>query len=175
MVMNGSSRGSGCSAEPVAACLQRSCVARDGGLTRSRMSSRVWPTSAHDRGRIWENQNAGTNGAATGTRASANTSGPDFTLGPRPREIAKLQGDPHRTKKNLFLLPDRFLKERALSKNTIQPFDLMSRRHPLSSTRAARLDLKIKSTEGSRDVPASSRRQSSSQSSSLRSSPSLPS
>ena len=37
--------------------------------------------------------------------------------------------------------------------SAIQPFDLMSRRHPLSSTRA------IRSPEGSRDVPASSRRQ----------------
>jgi hypothetical protein len=36
---------------------------------------------------------------------------------------------------NLFLLPDRFSKERTPRK-TIQPFDLMSRRHPLSSTRA---------------------------------------
>ena len=45
-------------------------------------------------------------------------------------------------------------------KMTIQPFDLMSRRHPLSSTRAA---LQIRffkeaTVEGSCDVPASNRR-----------------
>jgi hypothetical protein len=34
---------------------------------------------------------------------------------------------------NWFLLPDRFSKSE-LSRMTIQPFDLMSRRHPLSST-----------------------------------------
>jgi hypothetical protein len=33
-----------------------------------------------------------------------------------PVKLRSSQGDPHRTKKNLFLLPDRFLKERALSK-----------------------------------------------------------
>jgi hypothetical protein len=92
---------------------------------------------------------------------------------------------------NLFLLPDRFSKERTL-RTMIQPFDLMSRRHPLSSTRAIFQNLlrEANRPEGSCDVPASSRRQfsrseitssswrpcgSSSQSSSLRSSPSLPS
>jgi hypothetical protein len=38
---------------------------------------------------------------------------------------------------NLFLLPDRPLAGAGSLKMTIQPFDLMSRRHPLSSTRAA--------------------------------------
>lgn len=33
-----------------------------------------------------------------------------------PVKLRSSQGDPHRTKKHLFLLPDRFLKERALSK-----------------------------------------------------------
>jgi len=93
---------------------------------------------------------------------------------------------------NLFLLPDRLWKSE-LPPSTIQPFDLMSRRHPLSSTRANRVRFASwgRSAEGSCDVPASSRRQfsqrreltssswrpcgSSSQSSSLRSSPSLPS
>ena len=45
--------------------------------------------------------------------------------------------------------------------NTIQPFDLMSRRHPLSSTRAAGLDLPREEADrpgGSIDAPASSRR-----------------
>jgi hypothetical protein len=40
---------------------------------------------------------------------------------------------------NFFLLPNRFSSERTPSKSTVQPFDLMSRRHPLSSTRAAGL------------------------------------
>jgi hypothetical protein len=40
---------------------------------------------------------------------------------------------------NCFLLPNRFSPEQALSKSAVQPFDLMSRRHPLSSTRAAGL------------------------------------
>ena len=44
--------------------------------------------------------------------------------------------DPHRTKKICFLLPDRFSRSE-LPERTIQPFDLMSRRHPLSSTRAS--------------------------------------
>ena len=40
-----------------------------------------------------------------------------FHLGPLgPVKLRSSQGDPHRTKKHLFLLPDRFLKERALSK-----------------------------------------------------------
>ena len=43
-----------------------------------------------------------------GTRASANTSGPDFMPGFGPDETAGRKGYPHRTKKNLFLLPDRF-------------------------------------------------------------------
>src|SRR5258708_613765 len=103
----------------------------------------------------------------------------------------KVAGLACQDEENWFLLPDRFSKERALFEMTIQPFDLMSRRHPLSSTRAACPDcLAANYLEGSRDVPASSRRQfsqseitssslrpcgSSSQSSSLRSSPSLPS
>jgi hypothetical protein len=37
---------------------------------------------------------------------------------------------------NLFLLPDRFSRSE-LPERTIQPFDLMSRRHPLSSTGAS--------------------------------------
>jgi hypothetical protein len=62
---------------------------------------------------------------------------------------------------NLFLLPDRFW-ESELPRKSIQPFDLMSRRHPLSSTEPS--DLKSASkkqivSEGSSDVPASSRRQ----------------
>ena len=55
---------------------------------------------------------------------------------------------------NFFLLPDRFSPERALSKMTVQPFGLMSRRHPLSSTRAAGLNSLREAIrpDGSRDV-----------------------
>jgi hypothetical protein len=75
-------------------------------------------------------------------------------------EIADLS-DPHRTKKTYFLCRTGF-HQSGLFKNTIQPFDLMSRRHPLSSTRAVRFKICFGSksfSEGSRDVPASSRRQ----------------
>ena len=46
--------------------------------------------------------------------------------------------DPHRTKKTSFFCRTGFRKSELLE-ITIQPFDLMSRRHPLSSTRAAGL------------------------------------
>jgi hypothetical protein len=78
---------------------------------------------------------------AAGTRASANTSGPDFTLElSLPVKLRTLSG-PAPNEENLFLLPDRFWRERTLFQNAIQPFDLMSRRHPLSSTRATGWDL----------------------------------
>jgi hypothetical protein len=69
---------------------------------------------------------------------------------------------------NLFPLPDRFFEgPNSFSKKseplelTIEPFDLMSRRHPLSSTRAVFQNLlrEANRPEGSCDVPASSRRQ----------------
>jgi hypothetical protein len=50
---------------------------------------------------------------ARGTRASANTSGPDFIRALRPNEIAE-QGDPHRTKKACFFCRTGFQKERTL-------------------------------------------------------------
>jgi hypothetical protein len=57
-------------------------------------------------------------------------------MGFRPDEIADQRSAPN--EENQFLLPDRFPKSKLLER-TSQPFDLMSRRHPLSSTRAARL------------------------------------
>jgi len=71
-------------------------------------------------------------------------------------EIAELR-DPHRTKKTYFFCRTVF----ELFETSIQPFDLMSRRHPLSSTRAVRFNQLRKANlpQGSRDVPASSRRQ----------------
>jgi len=66
-----------------------------------------------------------------GTRASANTSGPDSTL--TARLLVKLQNrrtGPAPNEENLFLLPDR--------EESDPTVDLMSRRHPLSSTRTSR-------------------------------------
>jgi len=51
-------------------------------------------------------QSAGASGAARGTRASANTSGPDFTWAKIAGEIADARSAPN--EENLFLLPDRF-------------------------------------------------------------------
>jgi len=65
------------------------------------------------------------------TRASANTSGSDSTL--TARLLVKLQNrrtGPAPNEENLFLLPDR--------KQNGPTVDLMSRRHPLSSTRTYR-------------------------------------
>src|ERR1700733_14520806 len=41
---------------------------------------------------------------------------------------------------NFFLLPNRFSRRASPVESAVQPFDLMSRRHPLSSTRAAGLN-----------------------------------
>jgi hypothetical protein len=96
--------------------------------------------------------------AFRGTRASANTSGPDFSRALDPAKLRSKDSAPN--EENLFLLPDRFWKSE-LSRKSIQPFDLMSRRHPLSSTRATRFRFasRSRSADGSCDVPASSRRQ----------------
>src|SRR5437870_4537873 len=79
-------------------------------------------------------RNAG-NAPAQGTRASANTSGPDSTLARRP--LVKLRSPPRGAapnEENLFLLPDRTLASEPAKEND-PTVDLMSRRHPLSSTR----------------------------------------
>ena len=79
----------------------------------------------------------------------------------RPGEIAELERSAP-NEENQFLLPDRFSMKRELVERSIQPFDLMSRRHPLSSTRAFRFKTCFNEAdrpEGSCDVPASSRRQ----------------
>jgi hypothetical protein len=76
-----------------------------------------------------------------------------------PREIADLKIRTER-RKLVFFCRTGFSKSK-LPEMTIQPFDLMSRRHPLSSTRAIFQNLlrKANRPEGSCDVPASSRRQ----------------
>jgi len=133
--------------------------------------------------------------AFLGTRASANTSGPDFTLGfgaGEALEPVKLRISEIRTeRRKSFLLPYRFRpRERVESRK--RPFDLMSRRHPLSSTRAFRFKTRcwkrivLKALVTCRHQAAGNFVESeitsswkpswsSSQSSSLRSSPSLPS
>ncbi|HYS86283.1 MAG TPA: hypothetical protein VEN78_14970 [Bradyrhizobium sp.] len=107
-----------------------------------------------------ENQSAGASGAARGTRASANTSGPDFTWAKIAGEIADLKLRTER-RKTCFFCRTGFVRANSFE-NAIQPFDLMSRRHPLSSTEPSDLKSTFKKqivSEGSTDVPASSRRQ----------------
>ena len=85
--------------------------------------------------RQMERETSGERETFRGTRASANTSGSDFSRALGPVKLRSKDSAPN--EENLFLLPDRFW-ESELARNTIQPFDLMSRRHPLSSTRALR-------------------------------------
>jgi hypothetical protein len=76
-----------------------------------------------------------------------------------PREIADLKIRTERRK--LVSSAGPFFRRSELPDRTIQPFDLMSRRHPLSSTRAVFQNplREANRPEGSCDVPASSRRQ----------------
>jgi hypothetical protein len=78
----------------------------------------------------------GLNVVPRGTRASANTSGPDFTWALGPGEIADQRSAPN--EETCSSAGPAFDKSELLE-STIRPFDLMSRRHPLSSTRAAGL------------------------------------
>ena len=69
--------------------------------------------------------------------------------------------DPHRTKKTCFFCRTVFRRAGSFER-TIQPFDLMSRRHPLSATRASWIGISFEKRnvlQGSCDVPASNRRQ----------------
>jgi hypothetical protein len=115
--------------------------------------------------RVQENRSAGLNGLKTqtpgsGERGRRRTRQDQISLRALgPDEIADQRSAPN--EENLFLLPDRFSKS-GLSERTIQPFDLMSRRHPLSSTRASWIGISFEKRnvlQGSCDVPASSRRQ----------------
>ena len=72
-------------------------------------------------------------------------------------KLRTFEKDPHRTKKACFFCRT-VLEDAGAFRNTIQPFDLMSRRHPLSSIRAfgTELDLREASrTWRSNDAPAS--------------------
>jgi hypothetical protein len=55
-----------------------------------------------------------------------------FHSGVRSPVKLRIAKDPHRTKKTCFFCRTEFRKSELLG-NAIQPFDLMSRRHPLSS------------------------------------------
>ncbi|MHB8271268.1 hypothetical protein [Bradyrhizobium sp.] len=98
-------------------------------------------------------RSAGDNAPACGTRASANTSGPNLNWRRVPVKLRTFGSAP--MKKTSFFCRTGFREERALSKSAVRPFDLMSRRHPLSSTRAAGLkftSLKANRPDGSCDV-----------------------
>ena len=76
-----------------------------------------------------------------------------------PVKLRTMRSAPN--EENLFLLPEGLSRSELLER-TIQPFDLMSRRHPLSSTRASWIGISFEKRnvlQGSCDVPASSRRQ----------------
>jgi hypothetical protein len=73
-----------------------------------------------------------------GTRASANTSGPDSTWQRAPVKLRTSISAPN--EENLFSSAGPISDKRVFEKS-IQPFDLMSRRHPLSSTRAFRFEI----------------------------------
>jgi hypothetical protein len=89
--------------------------------------------------------------ASQGTRASANTSGPDFTWAFGP---VKLRTKIRTERRKLASSAGPVFRKSELFGSTIQPFDLMSRRHPLSSTRAAGLKFALTANclEGSCDV-----------------------
>ena len=96
---------------------------------------------------------------STGTRASANTSGPDFTQATRrpERNCGPGTADPHRTKKTCFFCGTGF--EVLAPQKLIQPFDLMSRRHPLSSVGALRIGICSLRSEPTQRAPMTRRPQ----------------
>jgi hypothetical protein len=57
-------------------------------------------------------------------------------------KLRTFEKDPHRTKKACFFCRTGF-EDGDAYRNTIQPFDLMSRRHPLSSIRAFRIETRL--------------------------------
>src|SRR6476646_8439622 len=104
---------------------------------------RIWKDQKRPASKRRDNRNgsrSGERGAFRGTRASANTSGPDSNRALGPVKLRSKDSAPN--EENPFLLPDRFW-ESELARKSIQPFDLMSRRHPLSSTRAFRFQIRF--------------------------------
>jgi len=96
--------------------------------------------------------------ARHGERGRRRTRQDQISLGQRLPVKLRTQ-DPHRTKKTCFFCRTGFVRANSFE-NAIQPFDLMSRRHPLSSTEPSDLQSAFRKqivSEGSSDVPASSR------------------
>jgi len=108
-----------------------------------------------------ENQDAGMSSSGTGNEGVGEHVRTRFHLG--IRSPVKLRTSEIRTeRRKLVSSAGPVFEKSELFENTIQPFDLMSRRHPLSSTRAIRFGIRFKEAnrrDGSCDVPASSRRQ----------------
>jgi hypothetical protein len=134
-----------------------------GSIARRTRTGRHLPVVRNKSGK----RSAGRQWRGSRERGRRRTRQDQISLGAsRPGEIAELRREPHRTKKTCFFCRTGF-GEANFSKNTIQPFDLMSRRHPLSSTRAVRFGFARRSgsasghrsSQGSCDVPASNRRQ----------------
>ncbi len=93
--------------------------------------------------RNWENRNWRTRNRQTPNARAFRNEGVGEHVRTRfhvePEGPVKLRSseDPHRTKKTSFFCRTGFRWSVELVERSIQPFDLMSRRHPLSSTRAA--------------------------------------
>jgi hypothetical protein len=83
------------------------------------------------------NQSAGHHLRRLGERGRRRTRQDQISRGALRPPVKLRTTDPHRTKKTCFFCRTGFRRE--LLERTIQPFDLMSRRHPLSSTRAVRV------------------------------------
>ena len=99
----------------------RQAAVDTGGLGCDGRSSRKRAPALARRGRSdqqyvgsWVIERQAANAAARRTRASANTSGPDFTVAWKPGEIAELERSAP-NEENQFLLPDRFSMERLSS------------------------------------------------------------
>ena len=124
---------------PGSAKQHKSAAPRPGHDAAAHRATRPGPSSTCDNpGKA----KAPARAAAQGTRASANTSGPDFTWAEDAGEIADPKIRTERRK--LVSSAGPILAERTLP-NRDPAVDLMSRRHPLSSTRATYLDLLLRS------------------------------
>jgi len=95
-----------------------------------------WPRAPRVKNVLLKTAEGGTDAPLAETRASAITSGPRFHLGETARMKLQTKCGSAPNEENWFLLPDRLLKGTKAIQSSIQPFDLMSRRHPLSSAGA---------------------------------------
>jgi hypothetical protein len=95
-----------------------------------RQSNRAFRGLEKSTGRIGEGPSHRDEGVP-GTRASANTSGPDFTAGVGPMKLRIVKDIRTERRKPVFFCRTGFERSLPRSDPTV---DLMSRRHPLSST-----------------------------------------